>query len=342
VFLGHTITLTFSLAAHRILFLAAVQLADQGLAVFFLISGFLLYRPFLNARVRSRHYRVADYARRRVLRIVPAYWLALSVLLLLGYVSGVTSRNWWIFYGFGQVYSINTIVNGLGVAWTLCVEVTFYAALPVFALAAGWLARRRGGASVGADTALLILLSIGALVWRGHFNSLAQLAAVSTLPGMFVWFALGMGLAVASVRFASPRLLIAHPGACWTAAAAGSLLLYVLIHGQQTIATRLAGHLLYGVVAMFVLLPGVFGEHAGGWPRRVLRNPGLAWIGLISYAFYLYHSTVIEQVEKHFTREYFAALVISAVLTTACAAASYYLVERPIMRLGRRRRRLDR
>ena len=123
------------------MFLAAAQLADQGVAIFFLISGFLLYRPFLAARRSGRTLRLRDFYRRRALRIVPAYWVALTLFIVFGFVSGVTAHNWWIFYGFAQIYSLGTIGHGIGVAWTLCIEVTFYAALPAFAFAAAQLAK---------------------------------------------------------------------------------------------------------------------------------------------------------------------------------------------------------
>ena len=45
---------------------------NMGVAFFFVISGFLLYRPFLAARFAGRPVpRIRDYARRRVLRILP-------------------------------------------------------------------------------------------------------------------------------------------------------------------------------------------------------------------------------------------------------------------------------
>jgi peptidoglycan/LPS O-acetylase OafA/YrhL len=141
VFLGHTVTGTYSLVGHTSLIVLAIQVADQGLAIFFLISGFLLYRPFLLARLAGRRLGVRDFAARRALRIIPAYWVALTLFIAAGLVSGVTTSNWWIFYGFLQVYRFNTIGQGIGVAWTLCIEVTFYAALPIFALVAGRLRR---------------------------------------------------------------------------------------------------------------------------------------------------------------------------------------------------------
>src|SRR5438067_1774084 len=65
---------------------------DCGVAIFFVLSGFLLYRPFVAARLDGRDGpRVLRYARRRALRILPAYWVALALLglVLPKYTPGV-------------------------------------------------------------------------------------------------------------------------------------------------------------------------------------------------------------------------------------------------------------
>src|SRR5262245_48380037 len=74
---------------------------DMGVALFFIISGFLLYRPFVSARLDGRAApRVLRYARRRVLRIVPAYWLALTVLAIWPGLRGDVFGHIPIYYGF--------------------------------------------------------------------------------------------------------------------------------------------------------------------------------------------------------------------------------------------------
>ena len=306
VFLGHTVLGVHSLATHRSLLIWAGLLAYQGVGIFFLISGFLLYRPFLVARRGGSPLRVLPYAKRRSLRIVPAYWVALTIFIAAGFVSGVTAHNWWIFYGFGQVYSTGTVRGGIGVAWTLCVEVTFYAGLPLFA----WLAAKlgRGARSVAGDVLLLVALSAASLVFRAD-TSPVHVAQLSTLAANFLWFALGMGLAVLSVAFqnrpAPPgrgvALRRAWPLVSWTAAG----LLFVLLHAVAVASialsvalTAVVANALYGLVAVCILLPAVFGEGEGGFVRGVLRARPLAWIGLISYGVYLYHTIVISQVEK--------------------------------------------
>ena len=122
------------------------QRLEVGVAVFFVISGFVLYRPFLLARLDGRELpRVGRYAGRRALRIVPAYWLALTVAAVALSLPGVFSLSGIVtYYGFGQIYATDTFTGGLVQAWTLCVEVTFYAFLPLWA----WLMRRSGPAGL--------------------------------------------------------------------------------------------------------------------------------------------------------------------------------------------------
>jgi peptidoglycan/LPS O-acetylase OafA/YrhL len=346
VFLGHTVTETQVYGPHPKDFPLAVfaaEVADQGVAIFFLISGFLLYRPFLAARRSGRTLALRDFARRRILRIVPAYWIALTLFLITGLVSGVTAHNWWIFYGFGQIYSVNTIGGGIGAAWTLCIEVTFYAALPVFAFAAARFGRNPQ--SVRGDIALLTILVVASLAFRAHFHTFASYATVSTLPGTFTWFALGMALAILSVTQEGrpqaawlTRFVVRRPTVCWLLAAGCFALLYHASRTYSGVTVEVATHALYGVVALLILLPGVLGDAAGGLARRALRFPALAWIGLISYAFYLYHTIVIAQVNKlavdaHVPQKYVFVLVLSFVISCICAALSYYVFERPIMRL---------
>jgi len=349
VFVGHTVTGVYTVSSHPKLFLWAVELAYEGVAIFFLISGFLLYRPFLTARREDRRLRPASYAKRRFLRIVPAYWIALTIFIAAGWVGGVSTGNWWSFYAFGQIYSPVNIGHGIGVAWTLCIEVTFYAALPLFVLVCARLARRRG--SFTPDAVLLVVLAAGSLAFRAHFSGFTQVATVSTLAGTFFWFALGMGMAIVSVRLeqhrARPRpepgWVALWPVASWLLAAG----LFVLNHEVQTGSVGLdprgavvVTHGLYGMSALFVMLPAVFAEQARGPVQAVLRVRVLAWIGLISYAFYLYHTIDIDQLNKvardaGISARYAFVAVASFFVTLACASASYYLLERPVMRWGR-------
>src|SRR5439155_24326437 len=73
---------------------AVVANLNVGVAMFFALSGFLIYRPFAAAHLNVRGTpNVRRYARRRALRIYPAYWLAFLVLLLAGDFVHITAAQ---------------------------------------------------------------------------------------------------------------------------------------------------------------------------------------------------------------------------------------------------------
>ena len=83
-------------------------LAPFGLVVFFFgISGFLLYRPFLAARCEGGDGRGihAGLPRCRVVRIFPAFWVALTLSTIWMSWNGVFGDHWWVYYGLLQTYS---------------------------------------------------------------------------------------------------------------------------------------------------------------------------------------------------------------------------------------------
>ena len=117
---------------------------DVGVPVFFMLSAYLLYQPFVRARLDARKPSIRAYAWRRALRIVPGYWVALLVaVVVLGTGGVLTLKGIPTYFGFLQSYDTDTAGGGLPVAWTLCIEVAFYVFLPLWALPRAAPARRR-------------------------------------------------------------------------------------------------------------------------------------------------------------------------------------------------------
>jgi peptidoglycan/LPS O-acetylase OafA/YrhL len=330
---------------------------DVGVTIFFVISGFLLYRPFVAARLASAPLPGAlAYARRRALRILPAYWVALTLLAIYPGLTGVFTGDWWVYYGFLQVYDHSWFgfFEGLSQAWSLCVEVTFYAALPALALLLARLPGRHLRTRVRGQLAILALLSAASLAFRAAVHAIhPEPAGAQTLPGLFLWFALGMALAVVSVavqeREEAKRSRVVgwvadHPLACWGAAAA----LFVLAaeYGKSVLAVpantsgrALVEYVLYALISLLVVLPAVFAGDGGGLPRRVLGHRAVAWLGLVSYGIFLYHLPIVNELSQRGVGddlpgpEFVALFACAFALSVACAAASYYVVERPLLRL---------
>ncbi len=264
----------------------------MGVILFFVISGFLLYRPFVAARADGRlRPGTARYARRRVLRIVPAYWVALTVLAVFPGISGVFSDDWWRYYFFLQLYAEDTFAGGIPVAWTLCVEVTFYMLLPLFALAVRRLRIGSGPrAWMRAELVVLALVAaVGIAIQVAEARQAVSMAVGQSVLGQSTWFALGMALAVASVAAESDsrepwalRVVVERSGLLWLGAVGSLVGLAFLLHPgglleiaqaletKQSVAKTLAGIALTASLCGLLVLPAIFGGHAGGVPRRVL------------------------------------------------------------------------
>jgi peptidoglycan/LPS O-acetylase OafA/YrhL len=151
------------------------------------------------------------------------------------------------------------------------------------------------------------------------------------------------------------RFLRRWPSSAWLVALAlfwftatqlglGGSLFFRVTTGQS-----IAQHALYGAIAFFLLLPAVFAGDADGLPRRLLRHRVVAWLGLISYGVFLWHHPIalkLTAANGHGLFSGFRMLGITAAtfaIAVVCAALSYYLLERPILRYkdGLTRRRVE-
>jgi len=328
---------------------------NVGVTIFFVISGFLLYRPFIAHRAGGPPpLRSGAYARNRFLRIYPAYVLILTVLLLIPGLTAFTGVPWWKAFGVMQTLPIGgdnfcpTLDCGLGQTWSLVVEVTFYLALPLYVLAANRLARRRAVTTwVTAELLVLGALSVVSLLVEFRYFGLGSRWVDATVLGFLPWFALGMGLAILSVgaqgrehRSRAIDLVSRRPLLPWIAAVGIYIALVLWLPASPLIFdrdTRLIAFVAFGVIGLLVLLPAIFGDASGGAPRRFLANGIVAWIGLISYGIFLWHVTPAIELGTTGAGASFPLLLAGTLaITIPVAAASYYFVERPLLRLKTR------
>ncbi len=321
--------------------------------IFFLVSGFLLYRPFIAHRNGGpERLSIPGYSRNRALRIFPAYWL---VLLVLAILPGIAAYN-----GQTTVWDL-TLTNqiplpgntpcvvtanecALAQTWSLMVEVSFYVFLPIYAaIAAIAFKRLRLTAWAWLEILLLLVLGLIATVFAQTNLTSFDLSWISgTMIGHFLWLALGMGLAIASVRWGRhPRAhRVGDLGALWWALAFGIFLAIVFWItpriGQGDIYLSL-GMVLQGMVAFLLLLPAAFETPRLTLVNRFLSWSPVAWIGLISYGVFLWHFVIAQKLGHLGAGLSFVPLLAATIgLTIPIAAASYYGLERPILRFKRR------
>ncbi|CAB4928724.1 unannotated protein [freshwater metagenome] len=309
-----------------------------GLVLFFVLSGFLLFRPWVAARLGAGLApRPATYAAHRIGRIVPAYWLAIvgSVALLwpLEGEPGVRlplSEDLPLFFVFGQNFSRDTIMRLDPPMWTLAVEASFYLVLPLL----GWVALRVARTRIGQSIVPISALALGVAfnVWLAQRAPSIMLG--KSLLAMLPYFAIGM-LAAVLVYGRTPGRRAA------ALLAIGGLALVLLdgwLHARAAPGTQLA-HVLKSVRD----LPAAVGcaaivALATTRPPRVLAARPLAAAGLVSYGLYLWHVPVLLWLRAHglLPQHTWGAVLVGLPVSLALAALSWRLVERPAIAWCRR------
>jgi peptidoglycan/LPS O-acetylase OafA/YrhL len=322
-----------------------------GPQMFLMFSGFLLYRPFVSARVYSTPRPSAGtFWRRRALRVLPAYWVALTLLAIWPGLQGDVFGEPWTYYGFLQIYSGETALSGISVAWTLGTEFSFYLALPLVVLFA-----ERAGERYGLRRARMLELAgyaavaIACYIWLRHFSSADPSARAKTLwlPGQAAFFAAGMTLALLSVPLPGERSVRAVIGQRWVAFSAGCFALAAAIY---VVNMEGAGYVnvdrvffLNGLLSALAIAPTVFAVREDRGPERFLNNATLGWVALISYGAYLYHTPLLHELDQEGLGGpsfpgFLLLLGVGLGLSVLLGALSYYLLERRVLRYKHRRR----
>ncbi len=327
-------------ATERLPFGFVLARGDWGVALFFILSGFLLTRPWVRWRLQGgRTPSVGDYFRKRAARILPAYWIALLAVFLL-LPNPVTTQSVVSNVLIAQVYT-GDLLNGFFQTWSLSTEVAFYILLPLLAPLLIRGSARRSLVAVG-------LIAVIAPAWivlcKGTLFGLQFPYAVLWLPGHLDWFCAGMALAILERRIRTGDLPAPLVGTGrWLAAFAVVWLLVLSpLGGPYVMAGMSPGaavlkEFLYGASA-FLLLGAMLQPKADRTLLgRTLDSRVMVWAGAVSYAFFLWHNLVMDYVRAAlFATIGSAGLLLTVVGTTAItlvvSAVSYHLVEHPVMR----------
>ncbi|WP_344453860.1 acyltransferase [Actinocorallia aurantiaca] len=334
-----------------------------GVSIFFVLSGFLLYRPFARAALDGTDAPdVRRYLRRRALRILPAYWLMLPFVLPLFNPEEARDPLVWL-----QMATLThnydphppwpmaaSGLDGLGPIWSLSVEATFYVVLPVLALGLRRFSRgepRRLLLGLAVLAGLSLLEAVG-LRYIEHFGSVfgwnpyrLLFYNEHLLPRSLVFFALGMIMAVLAERPNRwSRAIGSTPGTSWTVAACALALmstpLATPMNGAQSAHQYLLHNLLSVVISAAAVAPVAFAPRSPV-ATALLANPLMCRLGLVSYGVFLWHSPVIElwydlTGRPLFLGDFWLVLGVTALFSLFLAALSHLFVEQPAQRLGRR------
>ncbi|WP_017538444.1 acyltransferase family protein [Nocardiopsis halophila] len=354
---------------------ALLSAAELAVPLFFGLSGLLLYRPWVRACLDgSRGPDVRVYLWKRALRVLPAYWIVAVAALLLWSREQLGSVGTWFevltltFTYDTDPWWVGTGPYGLGQMWSLCVEVSFYALLPLIALVLGRYAMRGRDAD---ERARRLLIGLGALAALGLLVLVPQFYP-EPRPYMHAWlprtlglFAVGMALAVLTewawrekgadgpVRRLC-RTLHANTTLCWILAA----ILYALnatpaggprfvgVDGLwiSVFATLTAMGFAFFFIAPVAVLPAPgaaprpYRWRQGAWLETLLSHRVSLYLGKVSYGIFLWQFVVLYlwrdfTGQEIFTGSFWLDMVPVTGGTVLLAHLTHRWVEEPSRRL---------
>jgi peptidoglycan/LPS O-acetylase OafA/YrhL len=304
------------------------RFGDAGVAIFFTLSGFLLYRPFVVAHLDDAPGMPSvAFWWRRILRIFPCYWVALTVLWGLhavqpfGFVIGFDlGSQWWKYYLLLQIYYPALGQGGISQSWSIATEVSFYVLLPFWALLIGRIARRRANRFRIELIGIAALFALGYLSrwWFSHLSAYAVAPIPGLLPQGVTWRAVSftwlpnqidffaIGMAVAAIHAWASRNGTLDRLARWTrlpslwwlaALAVYAVITYGLGDNPADYKSSYwqVRSVLYGLLGFTMIVPLVVGDQSRGLIRRFVTWKPIWWVGVVSYGFYLWHLSLMER-----------------------------------------------
>jgi peptidoglycan/LPS O-acetylase OafA/YrhL len=303
-----------------------VPLAWMGVDLFFVLSGFLITRNLVQMSEQSTtSSSLATFYFRRVLRIIPPYYVAITMIILARPIAGADMA--W-FYGFAS--NIRDAIDGpiggpLNSMWSIAVEEQFYIVWPWLVL---FLPRRVLGK-------VFVAVIVIAPVCRYLFGAVGFDAVYRLMPCRMDLLAVGALLALVDRR--DPGWFARHRRYFIAAACFAAGLFTALSLRVQTFRTSLDEPLFnvlgFGLSGVFFTALLAYVRAATSGPvYAVLMHPALRYVGKISYMGYLVHMFGLELAARaHLSMWPTAALGLA--ITIAIASASWYAMELPLQRL---------
>jgi peptidoglycan/LPS O-acetylase OafA/YrhL len=316
-----------------------------GVDLFFSISGFCLFLPCARSRLGGAPAMpLREFARRRLSKILPSYLLALLATLAAGLplFHSAAELAWPL---ANHLLFINNAFNDVfgrhnSVLWSLAVEVQFYALFPLVAFPFARAPFSSAGLMIASAVAYRVLAARCCL---------QDETVTRQLPAYLDLFACGMLAAYLLVWLRRERPRIAERRLWFTfaalaLAAAGFALLS---------ACNAVQYLPQGRERWDVLHRSLLAAVAGGlalasclaqrWWRRLVGNPLLVFLGLISYNLYLWHTLIMLWLLRHHVPAAatsvahddphwrLAYITLGTLASLTLATALTYFLERPLL-----------
>ncbi|KKC36569.1 hypothetical protein WH87_14035 [Devosia epidermidihirudinis] len=323
-----------------------------GVDVFFVISGYLIISQIV-AGVERGSFSMAGFWARRALRILPPYLLVILVslaiapfvLVMPGEFKDFSEQVIWsagmvvnhLFLGQGGYFEASADLKPLQHLWSLAVEEQFYVVAPLLIGGLWWLSRHMGGQALRVGvSALLFVLSLALCIyWTGGGDGTNYAFYVMPLRA---WEFIAGGAVGFVVPYLArlPKPVTSGLTAIGLAMILGSVALFTAVTPFPSFWAAIPA-----LGAALLIAGGV--AHPAGLVARGLTWRPMMWIGLISYAWYLWHWPLLAFMRVHnFGEKVLLWDVAMGALSFVLAIGTHLWIERPIREWRQRTRvRMD-
>src|ERR1043166_1058578 len=329
---GIAIIAVLAVHTHHIFGWSILNGGNIGVDIFFVLSGFLITALLIEEWQSKGHVSLKGFYWRRILRLVPALLVLLTSLYLFANAllpigeAGATVRSIPVAFVYACDFGLAFFQLRLGAlqhTWSLAMEEHFYIVWPLFLVAALKL-----GAGRKRLVVITVSLAVASAVHRAILHQLGA-PAVRTYYGidtradaLLIGCAAGMSVCWGYFRASSFRF--------WVMPAVTVIVALMVVGGYSSSFMHLGGFTLLAsatalVIGWVVLAPS-------SYLCRLLEFGPLVWIGRISYGLYLWHYPIFKA-SSLLRLGWSLQLLVALTATFSLTCLSYYLVERPALKL---------
>jgi len=327
--------------------LQVVKHGPAGVDMFMVLSGFCLFWPLAQAAPSAERWDWKNYARRRVMRIVPAYYGAIVYAVLLPVVLVVFVRqfgwevhsqpvpSWWQVLShlmFVHTFFIDTWNGITGAFWSMGLEAQFYATFPILV----WAWHRIGVWAIAWTAVASILFRLASGAFMGDGDPLKCFLLSITFLGRWIQFSAGMAAALYVAQLIKTRSTVSG----WTHLAlmfTGVCCVLLAVSDTVSLEASMPWRDLLLAVGYASLLASLC--TASGTAKFVFLRGPLPWLGRISYSFFLIHQPTAWYAMELFRKKWgvtgvnqlWLGYTVGLAVTLLCAWSFYLIFERPFL-----------
>ncbi len=310
-----------------------------GVDIFFVLSGFLITTLLIQEFDESGSVSLKNFYMRRVLRLVPAFVVLLIVFCLVSfavlnqenaeknYVDAIISlaylSNW------ARAFSIHP-PEFLGHTWSLSMEEQFYIIWPIILLTMLRVSNKRHLVLLTATAIALlswilrVYLSVNAAALERLYNGL-DTRADTLMVGCALGILLSSGLLSEKAKEILQKLLVVI-----APISVAFLLAFFKLCDWRDPQMYYWGFIVVELLTAVLILDVLMNSRS--IVKKFLAMRWLVWIGSISYGLYLWHYPIYRTMSA-LGFDVLTIITVGSLLTFIVAAFSYYLLEKPILKL---------